>query len=81
VLKVGTCQYTGEMFSPEKQGFENGLFFPFLVIFCGHSFKCPSIFLCLATVAASVITDFKIFIKICVLLGRMSIFENWFPRR
>jgi hypothetical protein len=61
VLKVGTCQYTGEMFPPEKQGFENGLFSSFIVMFCVHNTKCPGIFLRLATVAASVITDFKIF--------------------
>jgi hypothetical protein len=39
MLKVGTCHYTGEIFSPEKQGFENGLFPPFLVIFV---FTMPS---------------------------------------
>jgi hypothetical protein len=59
MLKVGTYHYTGEIF-PEKQGLENGLFSPFLVIFCLHNAKCPSIFLPLATVAASVITDFEI---------------------
>jgi hypothetical protein len=61
MLKVGTCHYTGEIFFPEKQGFENnGLFSPFLVIFCLHNAKCPCIFLPPATVAASVITDFEI---------------------
>jgi hypothetical protein len=60
MLKVGTCHYTGEIFFPEKQGFENGLFSPFLVNFCLHNAKCPGIFLCLATVAASVIMDFEI---------------------
>ena len=33
---------------------------PFLVIFCLHNAKWPGIFLHLATVAASVVTDFKI---------------------
>jgi hypothetical protein len=60
VLKVGTCHYTGEIFFPEKQGFENGLFSPFLVIFCLDNDKCPGIFLRIATVVASVITDLKI---------------------
>ena len=60
MLKVCTCHYTGEIFFPEKQGFENGLFSPFLVIFCLHNAKCPCIFLPLATVAASVITNFQI---------------------
>jgi hypothetical protein len=49
-----------ENFFPEKQGFENRLFSPFFVIFCVHNAKCPGIFLRLATMAASVITDFKI---------------------
>jgi hypothetical protein len=35
--------------------------FPILLIFCFHYTKCPDIFLRLATVAASVSTDFKIF--------------------
>jgi hypothetical protein len=48
------------MFFPEKQGFEKGLFSLFLVIFCLHNAKCPIIFLPLATVTASVITDFEI---------------------
>jgi hypothetical protein len=60
VLKVGTYHHTGNFF-PEKQGFENGLFSPFLVIFCFHDTKCSGVFLRLATVTASVITDFKIF--------------------
>jgi hypothetical protein len=64
MLKVGTCHYTGKIFSPEKQGFENGLFSPFLVIFCLHNAKCSSIYLPLATVAASVITNFEI-LDIC----------------
>jgi hypothetical protein len=37
VFKVGTCHYE---FFQEKQGFENGLFSPFLVIFCLH--RCIS---------------------------------------
>jgi hypothetical protein len=49
-----------EIFFPEKQWFENGLFSPFLVFFGLHNANCPCIFLRLATVAASVITDFKI---------------------
>jgi hypothetical protein len=53
--------YQGKFFSPEKRGFENGLFSPFLVIFCFHNTKFPGVFLLLATVAASVNTDFKIF--------------------
>jgi hypothetical protein len=61
VLKVGTRHYTGGIFPPEKQGFENGIFSPFLVIFCVHNTKCSGIFLRLATVAASATTDFKIF--------------------
>jgi hypothetical protein len=60
MLKVGTCHYTGEFFFLEKQGFENGLFSPFLVFFCLHNAKCPCTFLPLATVAASIITDFEI---------------------
>jgi hypothetical protein len=60
VLKVDTCHYAGEFFFPEKQWFENGLFSPFLAIFCLHNVKCPGVFLRLATVVASVITDFKI---------------------
>jgi hypothetical protein len=60
MLKVGTFHYTGEIFFPEKQGFENGLCSPFLVIFCLHNAKCPCISLPLATVAASVMTDFEI---------------------
>jgi hypothetical protein len=60
VLKVGTCHYTGEIFFPENQWFENGLFSPFLVISCLHTAKCPGIFRRLATVVASVIMDFKI---------------------
>jgi hypothetical protein len=60
VLKVGTCHYTMEFFFRKKQWFENGLFSPFLVLFCLHNAKCPGIFLHLATVVASVITDFKI---------------------
>jgi hypothetical protein len=63
VLKVGTCHFTGEIFSPEKRGLENGLYSPFLVIFCFHKNKYSGVFLRLATVAASVITDFKIFNK------------------
>jgi hypothetical protein len=38
VLKVGTCHYTGD-FSPEKQGFKNGLFSPFSDFFV---FTIPS---------------------------------------
>jgi hypothetical protein len=60
MLKVGTCNYTGDIFFSEKQGLENGLFSPSLVIFCLHNAKCPCIFLPPATVAASVITDFEI---------------------
>jgi hypothetical protein len=62
VFKVGTCHYTGDFFS--GKWFENELFSPFLVIFCVHNAKCSGIFLRLATVVASVITDFKI-LKIC----------------
>jgi hypothetical protein len=76
VLKVGTCHYAGEMFSPEKQAFENGLFSLFLVIFFVHNTKCPGIFLHLATVEASVITDSKIF-NMCTSKN----FENWLSRR
>ena len=43
-----------------EQEFENGFFSPFLAIFCLHNAKCPCIFLPLATVAASVITNFEI---------------------
>jgi hypothetical protein len=41
MLKVGTCHYTGEFFFPEKQGFENGLFSPFLVIFLSSQYQVP----------------------------------------
>jgi hypothetical protein len=41
VLKVGTCHYTGEIFLPEKQGFENGSFSPFLVIFLCSQYQVP----------------------------------------
>jgi hypothetical protein len=59
VLMVGTI-ILGKFF-PRKtiKGLKMGCFPPFLVIFCLHA-KCPSIFLSLATVAASVITDFEI---------------------
>jgi hypothetical protein len=81
VLKVGACHYTGEIFLLEKQGFENGLFLPFLVIFCFHDTKCPLVFLRVATVAASVITDYKILNMRILLRGINIIFENWLPRR
>jgi hypothetical protein len=64
------------IFCPEKQEFENGLFPQFLVIFCFHDTKCPGVFLSLATVAASVITDFKIFIMCTSKKDK-----HWLPRR
>jgi hypothetical protein len=63
MLKVGTCHYTEEFFPRKNKGFENGLFSPFLAIFCLHNAKSPCIFLPLATVLASVIRDFEILNK------------------
>jgi hypothetical protein len=70
MLKVGTCHYTGKIFSPKNKGLKIGLFSPFLVIFCLHNAKCPCIFLPLATVLASVITDFEILNK-CAFIRRI----------
>jgi hypothetical protein len=60
---VGTYMYhyIAKLFCPEKRGCENGLFSSFLVIVCFHNTESPCVFLRLATVAATVITDFKIF--------------------
>jgi hypothetical protein len=63
MLKVGTCHYTGNFF-PGKTRVLKWVVFPFLVIFCLHNAKCPCIFLPVATVASSVITDFEI-LNIC----------------
>jgi hypothetical protein len=70
MLKVGTCHYTVEIFSRKNKGLKMGCFPNFLAIFCLHNTKCHCIFLPLATVLASVITDFEILNK-CTFIRKI----------
>jgi hypothetical protein len=81
LITVGNfCPFILVIFPPEKQRFEIGAFSSFYVDFFFHNTKRPGVFVRLVTVAASVITDFKI-VDMCILLRWINIIsENRLPR-